>query len=81
MEIKSKYEKEILRELRGISHAKLPAVLKLIHLVKDELLSVSKQKKKRANAMVDVDKFAIETGITDLAKNHDHYLYGVERDG
>ncbi len=34
---------------------------------------------KRNNALVDVDALAIETGIPDLATQHDHYLYGVPK--
>lgn len=26
-----------------------------------------------------IDEYAIETGVTDLAKNHDYYLYGVPK--
>ena len=32
------------------------------------------------NALADlVDECAIDTGISDLAKQHDHYLYGTPR--
>lgn len=44
-QIKSKYEEEILRELRGISKVKLSAILKLIHLIKDEFISIPKHEK------------------------------------
>jgi len=26
-----------------------------------------------------IDKYAVETGIKDLAENHDHYLYGTPK--
>ncbi len=26
-----------------------------------------------------IDQYAVETGIEDLAKNHDHYLYGIPK--
>ena len=26
-----------------------------------------------------IDQYAVETGITDLAENHDHYLYGLPK--
>lgn len=26
-----------------------------------------------------IDEYAVETGIKDLAENHDHYLYGVPK--
>jgi len=28
----------------------------------------------------DISSLAIDTGITDLATEHDHYLYGVPKD-
>lgn len=77
METMSRDEERILGELREISPQKLPTVLRLIKLLKDDFLSISKSRNKKANALLDVDDFAIETGIPDLAKNHDHYLYGV----
>jgi len=33
--------------------------------------------KKKTNILLDIDKFAINTGIPDLATNHDHYLYSL----
>lgn len=77
--VSQKYEKEILKELEAIPYTKLSAVLRLVRLLKDEFLPVSQKVEKEANALLDVDKFAINMGIPDLAKNHDHYLYGVEK--
>jgi len=34
---------------------------------------------KKANALAEIDKIAIETGIPDLARQHDHYLYGLPK--
>ncbi len=79
MRIECRYENKILEELKGIPAVRLPAVLKFIHLLKNEFLFTPTTKVKQANALLDVDDFAIETGITDLAKNHDYYLYGGER--
>ncbi len=75
-----KYKEEILKELEDFPPAKLPIILKLIRLLKDELLVAEpKGRKTRSNALVEIDQFAIATGITDLAENHDYYLYGVTR--
>jgi len=79
MRTKCRYEDKILEELKEIPVVKLPVVLKFIHLLKNEFLSIPTTMEKQTNALLDVDDFAIETGITDLAKNHDYYLYGVER--
>jgi hypothetical protein len=43
------------------------------------LILLKMKPKKRSNALTDVDKIAIETGIQDLAEHHDHYLYGVSK--
>ncbi|MDM8564859.1 hypothetical protein QUF74_04325 [Candidatus Halobeggiatoa sp. HSG11] len=26
-----------------------------------------------------IEQYAVETGIKDFAKNHDHYLYGIDK--
>ncbi len=56
-------------------------MLKLIHFVKKEML-ISHGKRsplKKGNALLEIDEIAIETGIPDLARQHDHYLYGVSK--
>lgn len=72
------YERAILQELKGFPAEKLPLLLRLVRLLKEESLSVSKTP---ANALQDVDGFAIKTGISDLALHHDHYLYDLDRHG
>ena len=80
MGIGVEYKEEILKELEDFPSTKLPIILKLIQLLKDELVvSEPRAKRARGNALVEIDQFAIETGITDLAEDHDHYLYGVKR--
>jgi hypothetical protein len=39
----------------------------------------NKTSPKAVNALCDIDDIAVETGIRDLAKQHDHYLYGVTK--
>jgi len=38
-----------------------------------------RQGRKAINALLEVDSLSIETGIADLAGQHDHYLYGVPK--
>ena len=38
-----------------------------------------KVKSKDMNALSDMDQFVIETGISDLSYQHDHYLYGTPK--
>ncbi len=75
---KMNYERAILQELKGFPSEKLPLLLRLIRLLKEEGLSVSKAP---ADALQDVDSFAIKTGIADLALHHDRYLYDLDRHG
>jgi hypothetical protein len=54
-------------------------MLKMVHFMKNEILAPKKRNTKKANALLDVDKITIDTGITDLSSQHDHYLYGVPK--
>lgn len=70
------YEKAILQELKDLPAEKLPLLLRLIRLLKEESVPAPQA---TANAMRDIDDFAIKTGIPDLALHHDRYLYGLDR--
>lgn len=70
-----KYE-EINKEIELIPEDKKPLLLELIRRFR-ESIHIKESKEKR-NVMLEIDKFAIETGIEDLAENHDYYLYGVK---
>lgn len=76
MATNTSYERDILQELKDFPVEKLPLLLRLIRLLKEESLATSKA---TANALEDVDEFAIKTGISDLALHHDSYLYGLDR--
>jgi len=78
MATKINYERAILQELKGFPSEKLPSLLRLIRFLKEESLPPPKP---AANALQDVDAFAIKTGITDLALHHDRYLYGLDQHG
>ncbi len=75
---KMHYERAILQELKDFPPEKLPLLVRLIRLLKEEGLAVSKSP---ANALQDIDDLAIKTGIPDLALHHDRYLYGLDRHG
>ena len=74
-------EQRLLNELQDLPPEAQEKILKFVLFVKKELLVAKKGKtrKKAANALRDVDKFAVDTGISDLATQHDHYLYGVPK--
>ena len=74
-------QQQLIKEIEGLPLDAQKKVLKLVHFVKEELFpaQVKKAKGKGANALADIDNIAIETGISDLASQHDHYLYGVPK--
>jgi len=56
-------------------------ILKLVHFLKEEFFMSKRMDSegREINALSEVDKIAIETGISDLARHHDHYLYGTAK--
>lgn len=50
-------------------------------IIKKEILPTSAKKvsHKTSADLSQIDKMAIDTGITDLANQHDHYLYGLPK--
>jgi hypothetical protein len=64
----------IIKEIEDLPSELQEKIIKLVHSMKKDLL-VSK-KPKKMNALSDLDKIALETGIPDLSYQHDHYLYG-----
>lgn len=76
-------QQQIIKEIEGLPAEAQAKVLKLVHFAKEELLILKKRKVKAKtkgrNTVADIDQIAIETGISDLASQHDHYLYGVPK--
>jgi hypothetical protein len=70
-------KQQLIREIEDLPLDAQEKVLKLIHFVKEEIFVLREKMstEKKRNALTDVDKIAIETGIQDLAEHHDHYLY------
>jgi len=75
MAIQSEFIKKEIEELPVEMQEK---VLKLIHFLKKEFFLQTK-KRKKGKALLEVDDIAIETGITDLSLQHDHYIYGIPK--
>ena len=71
----------LVKEIEGLPADFQERILKLVHFIKEEFLINKKgePERKKINALLEVDKIAIETGISDFASQHDHYLYGVPR--
>ena len=74
-------QKQLMNEIKDLPLEAQEKLLKLILFVKKEILVSAKgtSGRKATNPLSDVDNFAIETGIPDLATQHDHYLYGVPK--
>ena len=72
---------ELAKEIEDLPPETQEKVLRLIRVIKGETVMSRKRRAgpKRNNALVEVDEIAIETGIPDLASQHDHYLYGVPK--
>lgn len=74
-------QQQVIKELEEVPPEAQETILKFIRFFKNEILITTRAKRgrKKINTLVDVDKIAIDTGIPDLADQHDHYLYGVSK--
>jgi hypothetical protein len=71
-----------MKEIEGLPLDLQEGILKLVHFIKEEFFinKKSEPERKKINALLEVDKIALETGISDLASQHDHYLYGIPKE-
>jgi len=72
-------KKQLIQEIEEMPDELQEKMLKMVHFMKKEILAPKKTTSKKANALLDVDKITIDTGIADLSSQHDHYLYGVPK--
>jgi len=72
-------KKQLIQEIEEMPEELQEKMLKMVHFMKKEILAPKKTTSKKANALLDVDKLTIDTGITDLSSQHDHYLYGLPK--
>jgi hypothetical protein len=72
-------KKQLIQEIEDMPDELQEKMLKLVHFMKKEILTPREKKAKGANALLDIDKITIDTGISDLSVQHDHYLYGVPK--
>ena len=74
-------QQRLVREIESLPDELQERILKLVHFLKEEFFA-SKGKEAQSegiNALLEVDKIALETGISDLAHQHDYYLYGLPK--
>ena len=61
--------------LKPLTPIELKSSTKVLVIVLEENQTVLK----KSDDIFDIEDFMVETGIPDLAINHDHYLYGKEK--
>lgn len=72
-------KEQLIKEIEELPSDAQEKILKLVLFIREGILMPEKIKSKDINAISDVDKFVIETGIPDLSYQHDHYLYGTTK--
>lgn len=74
-------QQQLYQEIETLPLDAQEKVLKMVHFLKTEIFAPvkTKVKKKKQATLADLDLLAVETGINDLAAQHDHYLYGVPK--
>jgi len=72
-------KEQLIKEIEELSSDAQWKILKLVHFIREEIFMPEKVKSKDMNALSDMDQFVIETGISDLSYQHDHYLYGTPK--
>ena len=81
MALQSKYKNQLIKELQDIPEEDLPKMLEIVQYLKSGMKKSKKrvEVKQGKDPLFDLGSVAVETGIKDLAENHDHYLYGVSK--
>jgi len=78
MRERSKYEENIIKEIRDIPSASLSKVLKMVHFLKEEIL-IEKKKKKVSHEQGKQILLSLGEGLgegpEDLSYRHNYYLY------
>jgi hypothetical protein len=82
MEVSMNIQQQLYNEMETLPIDAQEKILKMVHFMKTEIFTQaakSKPKKKQLTTLADLDSVAVETGINDLASQHDHYLYGTPK--
>ena len=69
---------DIDKELEDIPEDKTALLLDVIRRFRESLRE--EENGNKTDAMLQMDELAVETGIKDLAENHDRYLYGLRNE-
>jgi hypothetical protein len=70
---------ELCDTIRGLPDEQLDRVLRLLHDLEQEKRSEGSSAGEAVAPLYRVHSSAVRTGIRDLAQQHDHYLYGLDK--
>lgn len=71
--------KKIQKEIETLPNEVLQEVEDFIKILKIKIDIKKVQKRKPYNVFDVISDSAMDVGIKDWARNHDHYLYGIEK--
>ncbi len=71
--------KKLQKEIEALPSEVLQEVKIFIKTLKIKKVSKEPKKKKTYNVFDEIEMAAVDTGVRDWARNHDHYLYGTEK--
>jgi hypothetical protein len=74
-------QQQLYHEIETLPLDAQQKILKMVHFLKAEIFTPPKRKSKKKvlATIADLDLLALDTGIKDLASQHDHYLYGMPK--
>jgi hypothetical protein len=76
---------DVIELVEQLPEQQLPIVADFIHSimlpleVENGSNKDQKELSQEQKELLDLLNYTVETGITDLARNHDHYLYGLPK--
>ena len=71
--------KKLIKELEALPSDRLLEIEALIKSLKTKKASKQPAKEKPGSLFDDIAEVATDVGVRDLARNHDHYLYGAAK--
>lgn len=74
-------KKQLIQEIEELPDELQEKMLKMVHFMKEEIFLESPKKKRSRKKITfaNLEDIALDTGIPDLAAQHDHYLYGIPK--
>ncbi len=74
-------KQQLIKEVEGLPAELQEKMLRLVHFMKEEIFleTPKKRRSKKKVTFANLEDLAVDTGIPDLAAQHDHYLYGVPK--